>query len=61
MRSYSSSLNAFHRQGYPALKFLLVRINASEEERSKRGWVKGDIDKDSTETNLDDYDGKPFS
>jgi hypothetical protein len=39
------------------LKVLKVRINVSDEARGQRGWVKGPVDSDDTETNLDEYDG----
>lgn len=43
---------AFMRSPY---KNIIVRIEASEESKKKRGWVKKSCDDDFTETDLDNY------
>jgi len=40
-----------------SVKCLFIRINATEETKKSRGWIKKDCDDDYTETELDNYTG----
>src|SRR5689334_23075626 len=39
------------------IRLITIRIETTEETRSKRGWVKAPIDSDTTEIDLDDQKG----
>jgi len=44
------------RRKFPHLNLVLVRIKISDEARGQRGWVRGPVDSDESETNLDEFD-----
>eukprot|EP01126_Amoeba_proteus_P064649 TRINITY_DN9075_c0_g2_i2.p1 TRINITY_DN9075_c0_g2~~TRINITY_DN9075_c0_g2_i2.p1 ORF type:complete len:168 (-),score=29.69 TRINITY_DN9075_c0_g2_i2:417-920(-) len=44
------------RRQHTGIKLILVRINISDAARSKRGWTLSAVDRDPTETALDDFD-----
>jgi len=51
-----SQINSFRdlRCKFPNIELLLVRVNVTDQSRSKRGWTKNDkVDLDPTETELD--------
>lgn len=43
------------------MEILVVRVNASIEARTRRGWKESSVDKDSTEVDLDDFKGISFT
>lgn len=48
---FKQTLNNFDSNG----KLVLIRIEASNTSREKRGWVLSNVDQTETETNLDNY------
>jgi hypothetical protein len=41
----------------PLIPTIFIRLTATEETKSKRGWVRASIDEDTTECELDNYTG----